>query len=386
MIRILFLTDFSEEYAKMLLKGIVEYSKVHEACSLCKMPLSYRAVHGIEGVLDWALKWEADAIIGQFFPTDDVSIFKQHGIIAIAQDFKERFDSIPNITGTHLEAGNMGAEYFINKGYSDFAFYGYKGVVWSEERCLGFKNRIYDWNVGARVFEYQNPEMTDLWYYKADSLTQWLQMLPKPIAIMACDDNQAHHIVEICNKQGIRIPEDVAILGVDNDDAVCSLCIPPLSSVNQNVEKGGYETAEMISKMIKNPNMPIHDIVVKSTYISTRSSTDIYATKDVNIQKVLKYIHTNCHRRLNVEELLEIVPMSRRLLEVRFREVTGQPIYGYILDLRMDRFARQLIETNLPLTDIAFEQGLSDYKYAARLFKKNRGLSPTEYRKKYSTV
>lgn len=378
------LTDFSEEYAKLLLKGIVDYSKEHEPWVMCKMPLSYRAVHGVEGVLEWALKWRADAIIAQFFPSDDVSIFAKHGIIAVAQDFKERFTEIANITGDHYLAGKMGAEYFIQRGFKNFAFYGYGGVVWSVERCDGFRETLTKAGSSENFFEYQNLDFKDLWYYESKPLTAWLKMLPKPVAIMACDDNQAHHIVEICNQNNIKIPDEISILGVDNDEAICSLSIPPLSSIHQDVERGGYETAEMIDRLLKNPNLKPYDIVVMPTHITTRISTDIYASSDKHIQKVLKHIHQNSNKRLSVSDIVELVPMSRRLLEVKFKEATGSPIYTYILNLRIEKFTHQLITTDLPIAEVAMEQGFSDYKNIARQFRKIMGCTPQEYRAKHS--
>lgn len=383
MAKIIFLTDFTEEYAKFLLKGIVEYTKEHEPWELCKMPLSYRVEHGVEGVLEWALDWGADAIIAQFYPTDNVSIFAENGIIAIAQDFKQRFTNIPNITGDHIAAGRMGAEYFIQRGFKNFAFYGYRGVVWSDERFIGFRETLEKKNLGKNLFEYQNIDFKDLWYYESKPLTEWLKLLPKPIAIMASDDNQAHNIIEICNKNSIRIPEDVAILGVDNDEAVCLMSIPPLSSINQDVEKGGFEAAEMIDRLLANKGVKPYDIVVQPTHITTRNSTDTYATSNKHIQKVLKHIHINTNEKLNVDDIVNLVPMSRRLLEIKFKEVTGESIYNYILNLRIEKFILQLVETDDAIVDIAMNLGFSDYKNISRQFKKMKGCTPLEYRKQY---
>ncbi|MDH6304453.1 LacI family transcriptional regulator [Parabacteroides sp. PF5-5] len=384
MARVILLTDFSEEYAKLLLKGIVNYSKEHEPWVLCKMPHSYREKHGLNGVLEWALKWKADAIIAQFFPTDEVSIFKKNGIIAIAQDFKNRFTEIPNITGAHYLAGKMGANYFIQKGFKNFAFYGFKNIVWSEERCEGFRDELSKQLPESSFYEYQNANQTDLWYYESDMLIKWLQVLPKPVGIMACDDNQGHHITEICKQYGIQVPEKVAVLGVDNDEAICTLSGPPLSSINQAVEKGGYETAELIDKMLQNRTWIPEDIVVMPTHIITRQSTDIYATEDKSIAIVLKHIHQHSDRKLSVDELVRLVPLSRRLLETRFKEVTGMPIYTYILNLRIDKFAQKLIESNAPIVEIASQIGFADYKNIARLFKRVKGCSPSEYRAMFS--
>jgi LacI family transcriptional regulator len=382
--RIILLTDFSEEYANRLLKGIVRYSKGHGAWVLCKMPLSYRDVHKIEGVLDWALRWKADGIIAQFYNSDNVGLFRKHGIAAIAQDFRLRFTEIPNITGTHFAAGKMGAQYFLKKGFRSFGFYGFKRIVWSEERCEGFRSEIEKHGLGDNFSEYRNIGDDHLWFYESVALHDWLQGLPKPCAIMACDDSRAYHLVEVCNLHGIRVPQDVAVLGVDNDEIVCTLSHPPLSSIEQDVEAGGYAAAQLMERMIANPNGRFDDVVVKATRVVARRSTDIYATEDNYISAALRYIHDNVGGRLGVEEVVRQVPLARRLLETRFREITGQSVYAYILEARIERFAQRLLETDNPITDVALEMGFADYKNIARSFRKIKGCTPTEYREKFS--
>lgn len=201
MARIIFLTDFSEAYARGLLLGIARYAHDSgQAWSLCRLPLSIRDKSGIEAVIDWAQRTRADAVIGQFYNTDNVELFARNGIIAVAQDFKTRFSTIPNITGPHYRAGQMGAEYFLKKGFRHFAFYGTRGIVWSDERYQGFRDTIRQANPDFSFSELQNTSQTDLWLYDPIQLTTWLQSLPKPVAIMACDDNQAYHITEACQR------------------------------------------------------------------------------------------------------------------------------------------------------------------------------------------
>ena len=194
-----FLTDFSEAYARGLLLGIARYAHdTGQAWSLCRLPLSIRDKCGIEAVIDWALRMRADAVIGQFYNTDNVELFARNGIIAVAQDFKARFTTIPNITGPHYRAGQMGAEYFLKKGFRHFAFYGTRGIVWSDERYQGFRETVRRANPEFTFSALRNTSQTDLWLYDPIQLTTWLQSLPKPVAIMACDDNQAYHITEAC--------------------------------------------------------------------------------------------------------------------------------------------------------------------------------------------
>lgn len=379
MARVILLTDFGEEYSNNLLKGIVQYSRETSPWVLCKMPLSYRDVHGIEGVLRWAKEWKADAIIGQFYNTDNVSLFKEENVIAVAQDFKDRFTNIPNITGNHIRAGEIGAEHFIQKGFKHYAFLGITNAVWSSERCEGFKKALNKVGLLRNFYEYQKDVREELWYYEED-LEKWLIELPKPVAIMACDDNQAHHISEICKLHHIKIPSEVSLLGVDNDQMICLLSDPPISSLNQNTIKGGYQVANLIDKMIANPQYRWTNIVVEPTYITTRTSSNIYSTNNPHISVVLQHIHENIKSKLSVQSLVNLVPLSRRSLEHMFREVTGDSIYSYILKLRIERFASELIETDKPIVDIALELGYIDYKNISRQFKSLKGCTPSEYR------
>ena len=322
MARIIFLTDFSEAYARGLLLGIARYAHdTGQAWSLCRLPLSIRDKFGIEAVIDWALRMRADAVIGQFYNTDNVELFARNGIIAVAQDFKARFTTIPNITGPHYRAGQMGAEYFLKKGFRHFAFYGTRGIVWSDERYQGFRETVRRANPEFTFSALRNTSQTDLWLYDPIQLTTWLQSLPKPVAIMACDDNQAYHITEAClQAEGggggkFRIPDDIAVLGVDNDETICRLSDPNLSSLNQNIEQGGYDVARLIDRIIRDPKAEREDVMVFPTHIVTRQSTDIYANNDPHIAEVLKYIHENISQKISVDDLVSLVPLSRRLLE-----------------------------------------------------------------------
>lgn len=383
MIRLILLTDFTEAFSHNLLKGILAYSKGREPWVVCRMPPSYRERYGIPGVLKWAYKWKADAIIAQFDDNDDVSLFRKNGIIALAQDFKSRFTHIPNITSEYRLTGQMAADFLLQKGFRHFAFYGYKDVVWSQERCDGFRERITAQGFGADFQEYQNQRLENLWFYDHTPLADWLRSLPRPTALLACDDTQGNRITEVCRANGIKIPEEIAVLGVDNDAMTCNLSDPPLSSIDLNIEKGGYEAAQLIEKLKQNMNAPFEDIVIHPTHVVNRHSTDVYSTDDPYVQTALRYIHQNLEKRISVADIVRQVPLSRRLLEMRFKQVTNQPVYQYIFQLRMDRFAQLLLENKEPIAEIATQVGLVDYNSLGRQFKKQRGCSPSEYRKQH---
>lgn len=381
--KIILLIDFSEEYSKSLLRGITKYSKEHGPWVFCRMPTFYRETVGIEGILNWAKEWEADGIIAQFHNNSDIRQIVKAGIPLIAQDLKERFSDIPNITGDYFETGKLGAEYFLKKGFKNFAFYGFKDIVWSRERADGFEETLKKNGFDVHYFEHPKARSPEPWYYKPSSLSQWLKSLPKPIALMTCDDNQGQHITEACKHTGIRIPEEVAVLGVDNDELICNLSDPPLSSIGLDSEKGGYEAAKLLDLMIKHKDFKFYDIIVKPVQVNTRHSTDIYAANDVYISSALKYIHQNIDKNLKVDNVLRQVPLSRRALEKRFQVITGFPVYKYIYNLRIEKFAQKLLETDKTVFEIALDTGLSDGKNVSRQFKQIKGCTPNEYRKKY---
>lgn len=382
MIKIILLLDFTEEYNKNLLRGIIRYSKDFGPWMFSRMPIYYRETIGIDGIIKWAKEWGAKGIIGQLHSNSEMWKFEEAGISVIAQDFEERFKDIANISGDYRETGRMGAEYFLKKGFKHYAFYGFRNIVWSRERAEGFEERIKEGGYSINYFEHKNSRSMDLWYYKPSVLSRWLKSLPKPIALMACDDNQGLHISEASRHAGIKIPEDVAVLGVDNDENICFLSDPPLSSINLDVEKGGYEAARLMHKMLQGEKTK-YDIIVRPTTIITRESTDIYSSHDKQIVEALKFIHANIDKNLSVNQVLQEVPLSRRSFEKRFLQTTGYPIYKYIYHLRIEKFVEKLLETDLTITEIAHGLGLNDTKNITRLFKQLKGMSPLEYRKQY---
>jgi len=383
------MSDFSESYANKLLQGILQYSHSHTPWVVCKMPLSVYAAGGLEKVLEFSLQWKADAIIAQFHDGDDVDMFRRNGILAVAQDYQNRFSEIANIAGAYFEQGSICADYLIDTGAVNFAFYGLKGRVWSEERREGFENEISLRCASARVFVNEVSEMNDIWWYDLDDLVAWLRGLPKPVAIMACDDNAAGHLIEACqqnSEMGMRVPDDIIILGVDNDETVCQLSAPPLSSLSQRVEQAGYQVAEMIDRKLSIPLesrfSEICNVSVMPGNVVVRKSSDAFLHDNPYIKKVCTYIQQNVSDAFSVETLVDLVPMSRRLLEKLFRAQIGVSIYQYVIKTRVDKM-KLLMDSGMSAQDAAEELNL-DYKVISKTFKAAVGMTPARYAKTYA--
>ena len=383
MIKILLLTDFSSGYSRSLLENVVRYAREVGPWAFYRMPLYFRELYGDEGVVEWAKKWGADAIIAQFSDID-LSVLNQLNIPIIVQNYKERSSGISNLTGDYFGTGVIAANFFLHKGYKSFAYYGLTDTVWGRERGEGFKKIVS--NKGYEVYEFNNRKRvpSEKWSFDVEQVSRWLLSLPKPIALFACDDYYALQITEVCKMYDISIPEEIAVLGVDNDKLLCNISDPQLSSIELDIENGGYEAGKLLHQFIEKKIIAPVDIIIKPVRIVPRASMERFAVSDRHIEQLLQYIDNNYQNPLSVDELTQIVPFSRRVLEKKFKRETGTSVYQYLLDLRIEKFADLLITTDLPLIEAATRSGFTDYKNISRIFTKAKEMTPLQYRKRFT--
>ena len=382
MIRVLIISDFTESFSHKLLAGLVDYSRQKEQWIVRRMPPEYKAQIGIPGVIRVAKEWDVNAVIGQFEPTDDIGLFAKNGIIAIAQDYKKKFTSIPNITADYLGTGRIAARFFLERGFRNFGFFGMNDVCWSDERCDGFRREVEAAGFGDSFYSYRMQEIGMVWYYQRNLLREWLRTIPKPIAIMACDDNQGSNLIEACHGIGIKIPEEVSVIGVDNDELLCALGSTTLTSIQIDIEEGGRQTAALVERLVADPKAPVEDVVLRPVKIVGRMSTAAFATADQQILKALLFIHKNAPKKISVSDVMSETALSRRLLERRFKSVTGKTLYEYITDQKLKYFAEQLADTDEQVINIALSMGENDTKSISRRFKQLYGCTPMEWRNK----
>jgi LacI family transcriptional regulator len=381
MVKILVLTDFSSGYSRRLLKGIIRYSREVGPWSFQRMPLYYRMMYGENGVVEFAKKWKADAIIAQLRNVD-IELLNALNIPIIVQNYNERNKAVSNLTGNYYETGVMAARFFQGKGFRNYAFYGYKNAIWSRERGLGYKEEVKRNGGKIHTFENKNPDNRE-WVYNHERLGKWLQSLSKPVALFACDDYYALQISETCNIYNINIPDEISLLGVDNDELLCNISNPPLSSIVLDVENGGYQAGKLLHKLINKEITEAFNIVVNPLYIEGRTSTEKYAVSDKHIQKILTYIDENYINPISVNDLVQQVPLSRRVLEKKFRQVTGNTLYNCIQDHKINQFIHLMLTTDQTLSEVALQSGFDNYKSVSRIFRKYKSVSPAEYRKQY---
>jgi len=382
MLKILLLSDFTSEFSRLMLRGFLRYSKEVGGWSFYRIPLNQNDLYE-NTVIKIAQKWGADAIIGQISNVN-VQRLKSIGIPIILQNYTDRISGISNITGEYWGTGTMAASYFLKKRYQHFAFYGTRTTVWSREREDGFREKITE--SGHSVACYN--EDYNIRYGSTSDLTalvNWLAELPKPIALFACDDAFALRITEVCCLNNIRVPEDVAVLGVDNDEILCNMSDPPLSSIVLDVEKGGYEAAAHLHQLINNSDLPQFNISINPIRIERRKSTEGYAIDDPLVLSAIRMIEDDNNKQITIPEILNQVHVSRRVLEKRFKGTVGESIYQYILKQRISWFAEKLLTSDKPVSEVAFELGFEDYINLSKIFKRICQMTPTQYRNHYGS-
>lgn len=384
MAKLILISDFSEAASRRLVTGISQYvHEMHEAWNFSFLPIEAKEHIGLEAIVKQAKSVSADAVIGHFEPTDDLNLFRNNGIIVIAQDYKTRFSDIPNITSNYYESGRICADYFLKKGFESFAFYGPEDRVSAVERQQGFKDTVLAAKPDAKFSSLMT--RSSIWGYDSNELTGWIRSLPKPVAIMAGNDRWGYYVTEAVERLGhnnpknrFRIPEDIAVVGVDNDEPICKLSSPNLSSLDLEFEKAGYKVARFINEMILNPQCEPRNIYIESASFKTRQSSEILVNDDPHIETVLKYIHANINHKILVNDIVKQVPLSRRLLETRFREKMGVSICTYIKNIRIEKMTNML-RNGKTVSEATFALGFGDIKNISRIFKSVEGVPPSKY-------
>lgn len=376
MIKVILLIDCSSEFDRKLLRGMMQYSKENGPWLFYRVPSDLKWKQNREDwVVEWAEKWQADAVIGRC-DEDKVSLLSSLNIPIVLQNNRSRSDVYSNLTGDYKGTGRMAAEYFRRKLYTSYAFFGVKKLIWSEERKEGFVEAVLSYDAACSIFELE-PEGGE----SREEVIDWLKSLPVQTALFCCDDAHALFITETCGICGIRIPEDISILGVDNDELLCSISDPTISSVEMDVENGGYMTCKLLHQRILSGSKMPFDVVIHPVGIKERQSSFSHHISDPMIMDMVRYIDENYFRDISVKDIFSLVPLSRRSLEMKFKKIMGTSVYQYLISVRIEHLAYLLTTTDRPLADLAFEVGFNDSSNISRIFKNCKGCTPIEYRR-----
>ena len=279
--------------------------------------------------------------------------------------------------------GEMAAEYFINLGFINFLFIGIQNYSWSQKRLDGYK-KVIDSHKDLHLYVYTLQDLGKNIKKDKHYISKCLKKIPKPYCVFACNDDVGFFILEVCKDFDIRVPEEAAVLGADNDQIICNMATPPLSSIKVGYEKGGYEDANVLNKLMSGDrNASKIEIIVMPQYIKTRQSSNIIAIDDPELKKALVFIRENYKQPIQVSDVVLATGLSKRMLQLRFKKVLKRSIHNEIKRMRLEYIKEQLRNSRTSIKIIAKSQQFMHSAHFCRFFKKSVSIPPVEYRRKY---
>jgi LacI family transcriptional regulator len=334
-------------------------------------------------------QWGATGVIGRILNAQTARKILACGLPAIGIDFpqakaarKGALAKISEIRTDSHQAGRLAAEHFLDRGFRHFAFCGFSGRDWSNRREEGFCQRLQEAGYASTVYQSVRPKRLLSWEEEQPRVVAWLKALPRPVGIMACNDDRGRQVLEASLLAGLSVPDDVAVVGADDDHVICNLSNPPLSSVVFNIEQAGYRAAELLDGLMAGRITEPQEIVVDPLRVVARRSTDVIAVEDRHVARSLQFIRDQVRQPIGVVDVVTAAGISRRGLEIRFRRALGHSIRSEIQRVRL-AFARQLLaETHLPIQRIAELAGFSSLPYFSNVFHREVGLTLAEYRRR----
>jgi LacI family transcriptional regulator len=349
-------------YARGVLRGVASYAFAR--AWECK-------VEGVNSRGGLESPAEFDGWIIQALSADIAADLHRAGVPVVNISSALGEGDLPSVVSDDHAVGRTGADYFLRLGFRNFAFYSPIDRQFARLRHEGFSTRLR---------ESSGHDSTLI--RSAADLEPALFQLPRPLAVMASNDTSALTVLEMCRAHGVRVPDDVAILGVDDDDLIQSLAFPPLSSIHLATDRIGFEAAALMERLLsgQRPEAATRQLI-PPTSVVTRQSTDVTATTDTDVAAALRFIRDHAAAAISVEDVARGVTISRRQLERRFRDTLGRTVYDEIKRCRIDRAKQLLAETELTLPQVAMASGFSTASYFTVVFGEETGSTPGVYRK-----
>ncbi len=366
------LIETSNAYARGLLAGIMSYVRQHRPWSIYLPELG----RGDQPPA-WLARWRGDGIIARIENRDIARAVRRTRLPVVDVSAARHLPQVPWVETDDEAIARLACEHLLERGFRDLAFCGEPRFTWSRNRAEHFARIARA--AGARVRAHETSG-TPLREHRA--LLGWLRRLPRPVGVMACYDIKAQQLLDVCREAKVSVPEEVAVIGVDNDPLLCNLTEPPLSSVIPNTQRTGYEAAALLERLMSGERVPPRAHLIPPTGVETRQSTDVLAIADREIAASVRFIREHACEGATIADLLRAVPLSRRVLESRYRAATGRTPHQDLVRLRIERVKQLLAETDLSLERMAALAGYDHPEYMSVAFKRETGETPGRYRRK----
>jgi len=376
--RVALIVETSSVYGRRILRGVRRYVHTHESWSIF---LEQRSLTSRPP--QWLEDWDGDGIISRTTTRHLVEAAARTGVPLVDLTDRHGTFGVPQVWSDDREIARLGADHLQERGFRRFAFCGFSRESWSMRRLAEFAALVG--RPESPCLSYESPwfgKDAHPWETEQGRIMEWLKTLPRPIGIMTCNDIRGQHVLDACNRLDLAVPEEVAVIGVDDEEEVCELCDPPLSSIIPNAELVGYKAAELLDRLMTGAEAGADHLEVPPLGVATRQSTDVLAIDDPDVAAAVRYIREHACRGAVVDDILDHVPVSRSILERRFRKSLDCSPQALIRRTQLKRVKQLLVDTDFPLARISEMSGFKHHEHMCAVFKREVGDSPGAYRRK----
>jgi LacI family transcriptional regulator len=364
------LIETSSAHGRGLIRGIAEYVRRNTQWSL-----QLEENGPSRTVPAWMKSWRGGGIIARIESPLIGKALRAKRVPLVNVAGRTSPAGVPHVDTDNRTVCELAANYFCQRGYRHFAYVGNSLFEWS-----GWRRELFSKVLAAERIACANFDFTET-PKSRDNLCAWLKTLPKPVALFAANDRCGFAVVEACARAGLEVPSAVAVLGVDDDEILCHLCRPPLSSIVIDTEGIGYLAAQTLHELMRGGELGGVCRRVKPLTVRSRQSTDAAAVVDWSVSQALRFIRGHATRDIGVDDVVAQAHVSRRFLEKRFRDVVGHPIHLEIVRHRFQAAQNLLATTDLPLKEVAVRAGFRRADYLSVVFRQKLGLTPSEFRR-----
>jgi LacI family transcriptional regulator len=372
--RVALIIETSNEYARGLLHGIRAYIREHEHWDI---DLDERRRGEATG---WLRGWHGDGVIARIENAAIAAEVLDCHLPCVDVSAARQVPGIPWVETNDAEIAGLAFEHLKERGLDHFGFCGDDHYNWSRWRRERFTQLAQGAGCDCAVFPPPTAQSGLTHDEELDALTAWIKKLPKPVGVMACYDIRGRQVLAACRAANCTVPDEVAVIGVDNDELLCDLSVPPLSSVAPDTDATGYMAAKLLDRMMDGEQIPPTAHLLKPIGVVPRLSTDMLAISDPEMSQAVRFIRAHACEGINVADVLQHVSMSRRVFETEFKKLFGRMPHEEIVRTRIQRVKELLTQTDLPLYTVADRTGFKHVEYMSVVFKKKTGLPPSEFR------
>jgi LacI family transcriptional regulator len=372
------LIETSRSYGRGLLRGIIRYQREHGPWSIYFEP---RGVN--DSAPRWLRSWRGHGILARVNDRRTAEIIRRSGIPAVDLRFAVPNLGLPAVGIDNATVVRRAVEHFLDRGFTRFAFCGYRygASRWMDLRGELFQKQVAALGFPCELFRSSAARRGGVsWEQDQRQLARWVKRLAKPIAVMVCNDDRGLQLLDACRRAGVHVPEDVSVLGVDNDEFMCGLATPPLSSIDINLETIGYEAAGLLDRLMSGKPPPAKAVLLPAGEVVPRQSTAGLAIDDAELSSAIRYLREHACERVRMRDVTRATGLERRTLERKLKQVLGRSPKQELLRVQIDEAKRLLLSTQLSIKAVSLRAGFVSSRYFSNVFRRREGLAPGQFR------